>query len=196
MKKISQDNGINKLIDEFVNSLLSDKKNTSQDLDIKTLEAKNHGGKRDLQKLKWIVIHSTENDSASGTARYFQQPTATGSTHFVVGEDSVWRTLPDIIEPWGAPGANRDGLHVELVGYAKFSKEDWLKRIKTLEKAAQIVSNWCGQYNIPKQFVSASGLVNNIKGITTHAEVSKAFKKTDHTDPGINFPMAYFISLL
>ena len=39
------------------------------------------------------------------------------------------------------------------------------------------------------QFIDAEGLKAGKKGVTTHAEVSKAFKKSNHTDPGLGFPM-------
>lgn len=163
---------------------------------IENLIAVNHSGKRDLKKIKWIVIHSTESGSAKGTAQYFQNPKATGSTQFVVDDNSIFRTLPDNVEPWAAPGANSDGLHIELVGYAKWSREEWLKHQKTIKNAAMVISNWCSMYNITKQFVNAQGLLTGKSGITSHAEVSKAFKKSSHTDPGTGFPYDLLFSYL
>lgn len=146
-------------------------------------------GKRNIKNLKWIVIHSTESDSASGTAEYFQSSHSTGSAHFVVGEDGVYRTLPDEAQPWGAPGANEEGLHIEVVGHAKFTREEWLKRKKTLESVKKIVQNWSSKYNIPLIFIKAGDLQAGESGVTTHSEVSKAFHKSTHWDPGPNFPM-------
>jgi len=146
-------------------------------------------GTRDVKNLKWIVLHSTESDSASGTVKYFQSPKSTGSAHFVVGEDGTYRTLPDEAQPWGAPGANAEGLHIEIVGHAKFTREEWEERKKTLENVKRIVSSWGSKYNIPLKFVDADGLKAGNSGVTTHAEVSKAFHKSTHWDPGPNFPM-------
>jgi hypothetical protein len=164
--------------------------------EVQTLRAKHDSGARDLKNIKWVVIHSTESGSAKSTAQYFQAPQSTGSTQFVVGEDGVFRTLPDAAEPWAAPGANRDGLHIEIVGYASMKREDWLKRQKTLKNAASIISSWCSTYGIPTQFVDAAGLIAGKKGITTHAEVSKAFKKSNHTDPGSGFPLDVILGMI
>ena len=36
-----------------------------------TYKAKHHSGKRDIAGIKWIVMHSTEGDSALGAAAWF-----------------------------------------------------------------------------------------------------------------------------
>src|SRR5436853_507127 len=69
-------------------------------------------------------------------------------------------------------------------------------------------SGWlCGQILIPKfripvQFLDADALKDaientDVKGFTTHAEVTRAFKTPGgHTDPGPNFPIDEYLTLV
>jgi len=160
-----------------------------------SLKADKHGSSRQPSKIRLIVIHSTEGGSAAGAAGWFTNKASGGSAHVVVDDKECYRTLPDDMIPWGAKGgrANEDGLHIEFTGYAKWSRDEWLKHQAELEKGAAIISNWAKMYNIPLQFLDAEDLEkagNSAHGITTHHELTKAFKiDGGHTDPGNGFPM-------
>jgi hypothetical protein len=57
------------------------------------------------------------------------------------------------------------------------------------------------KFRIPVQFLTAADLKRaledtDVKGFTTHAEVSKAFKPTGHTDPGKGFPMDEYLAFV
>jgi hypothetical protein len=53
----------------------------------------------------------------------------------------------------------------------------------------------CNLFGIPAKFITADGLKTNMEGITTHAEVTKAFGGT-HTDPGPLWPRWLFMRLV
>lgn len=156
-----------------------------------TIPAYIQGGKRSASALRLVVLHSTESQAgALNIANYFANPEAGGSTQLVVGEDGIYRCVPDLVMPAGAPGANEDGLHIEMVGYARWTREEWLERRVTLRNAAVCVAAWCALYDIPTDFLlKPTDLLDpSARGITTHATVSLAFHKSDHLDPGKNFP--------
>jgi hypothetical protein len=160
--------------------------------------ARLHSGKRDPKKIRLIVIHSTESSGeAANVASYFQSSSAYGSTQLVAGNDGVYRSVSDLENPAGAPGANSDGLHIEIVGMAKWSREEWLRRApKALDNAARAIAEWSSKYGIPLAFADATAIRNpRTKGVTTHAEVSRAFKESDHWDPGPGFPMDHVLEL-
>ena len=149
-------------------------------------------GKRDPRALHLIVLHSTESTGlAANVASYFQSPSAGGSANLVVGEDGCFRSVPDLQEPAGAPGTNSDGLHIEIVGLAKWTRDEWLHRApRAIDLAARALAEWSVAYGIPLAFVGSDALkTGHARGVTTHAEVSKAFKKSDHWDPGPGFPL-------
>ena len=50
-------------------------------------------------------------------------------------------------------------------------------------------------YGIPLRRLRAADLVAGRRGVTGHADVSAAFRKSDHWDPGPDFPWARFLRL-
>lgn len=159
--------------------------------------AVHHGGTRDLSKVHLIVIHSTESGSASGSAGWFQNPDSQGSAHVVLDDVECYRTLPDNVIPWGAQGgdANQYGLHLELTGYAAWTRDQWMTHRETLKKGAAQIASWGDLYDIPMKFLTAEDLKNgNTRGVTTHANISKAYGISGgHTDPGVGFPVDMFM---
>ena len=169
--------------------------------------ALHHGGTRSLSNLNLIVLHSTEGDDAAGAAGWWQDPKSGGSAHIVVDDRNCIRAVPDNVWPWGAMGgtANERGLHIEIAGHANYdpktgakayTREDWLSHMDRLKSAAAIVWDWGQTYGIPMRFLDAEALKRGESGITTHAEVTKAFRVDDHTDPGKAFPIDVFMDLV
>jgi len=158
------------------------------------LWAIHHGGKRSMSDVRLVVIHSTEGNTASGAAYWFQNEASEGSTHVVVDDEQCFRTLPDDVVPWGARGTNEDGLHVEMAGHASWTREQWLERRRTIQRAAAVAAVWGRFYGIPMRFLDAAALRRGERGVTTHAEVTKAYSGgMGHTDPGKNFPIDVFM---
>ena len=153
----------------------------------KVLRARHDSGPRSKSQLKWIVLHSTEGGTAESVARFFAT-TAEASTQLVVDDKECYRMVPDLVIPWGAPGVNTGGLHIEQCGYARWSKAEWLKHEHTLQRSAAKAARWAHMYGIPLRWVGPIGLRLGRKGVTTHADASKAFTPGGHTDPGPGFP--------
>src|SRR3972149_4306473 len=76
-------------------------------------------GPRKASSIRLVVLHSAEGTTAAGVASFFAG-SAQASTQLAVDDRECWRMLPDLVIPWGAPGANSDGLHVEICGFAKW----------------------------------------------------------------------------
>jgi len=149
-----------------------------------------------------IVIHDMEYperlDSAEQVAQYFARGSAQASAHFNVDSDSVVQSVKLMDVAWAAPGANHNGVQIEHAGYARQTAADWADEYseKMLHVSAALTADLCVKFKLPHAFVDAAGLLKGFRGFTTHAEVSKAWKKTTHTDPGPNFPMAHYLDLV
>ncbi len=154
------------------------------------LRAFHDSGPRSASKIRLIVLHDTEGGTPGSVATMFSRASATASTHLVTGEDECYRMLPDLIIPWGAPGVNTNGLHIEQCGFASWTRTQWLTHEKTLRRSAYKAAVWAHKYNIPLRWVGPAGLLLRRKGVTTHRDASKAFPLigSGHTDPGPNFP--------
>lgn len=161
------------------------------------IPAKHHGGHQST--IKWITIHRTESTLKLGgarqVARYFQTTTRPASAHYVVGPDEVIRCLPDNVIAYHAP-PNANTLGIELLGYTK--DNDWSSTLglQMLTLAGHLARQLCALHSIPAVYVPAAGLRTGKRGITTHKDVSVAFRQSTHTDPGPYFPMDSFIQMI
>lgn len=158
-------------------------------------------------KIDLIVIHTAEVAPLSTSAEALMQACARGgynadgtkrlaSWHFAVDSDSITQSVHETDIAWHAPGANNNGIGIELATRA--ATADWTDPYHTamLDLAARLVAKLCVDWSIPQQAVDVAGLLAKGRGITTHACVSDAFKKSSHQDPGAAFPLAAFIDLV
>lgn len=150
-------------------------------------------GARPSSWIKHIVVHSAEALSARGVARFFSEPGAGGSANLVTDDKECFRTLNDHAIPWGAPGANESGWHIELCGRASWTREEWLRHRPMLKAAAYKCALRAKQYEIPLRWIGPLRLRLGWKGFVTHNTVSKAFKRSTHWDPGPGFPQDLFM---
>lgn len=156
------------------------------------------------RQIDLIVIHDAETEEYPNTAelvaRYFAGPNAPqASAHYTCDVDSVVQSVWDVDVAWHAPGANHNGLGIEHAGRASQDEAEWLDSYseKMLrEQSAPLVSTLCIAYGIPGVFVDAAGLLRGERGITTHWEVTKAFRQGAHWDPGYSFPMDWYLGIV
>lgn len=162
---------------------------------------------RDPSTIWWIVLHSMEGAEASTKAetvsRWFaglnpRFPAPRSSAHYAVDSDSIVQMVKDDDVAWAAPGANRNGLHIEHAGKARQTALQWRDAFSEpmLLLSAQLTARKCKAYGIPMRFVDRHGLDAGERGITTHNEVTRSnlSERGTHTDPGKNFPMDWYLS--
>lgn len=154
----------------------------------------------DGRSIDLLVIHDMEapetHDRAEACARYFASTDREASAHYCIDDNSIVRCVRDQDVAWAAPGANSDGLQFELAGYAGQNRKDWLdpySRRMLEDKAAPLFAELATGYKIPAVYLDAAALKQNRRGITTHKQVSLAFRLSSHTDPGDGFPIERFV---
>lgn len=152
-------------------------------------------GVRPLSSVRYIVLHDEEAADARSAAAWFQNPASGGSAHLCVDDKTCYRTLPNDAVAWGAPGANEHGFHIEQAGFARWSTVIWRRHYKTLQRAAFKTAVHLHLFKLPPVFLTAADLKAGRKGVTTHAECTKAFGG-DHTDPGPGWPRPLFMALV
>lgn len=150
-----------------------------------------------------IVIHDMEFPEEEKTAKkvadYFTHPDTPSSAHICVDSDSIVQCVLDRDVAYGAPGANQDGIQIELAGFGSQTREQWLDSYskRLLERAADATAQYCLKYDIPpRQLTNAQLADKKSKGLVGHRQVSEVFKKSTHTDPGPNFPWDVFLTLV
>lgn len=154
-------------------------------------------GKRAINK---IVIHTMEASegprTAENVANYFANLPATrkASAHFCIDNNSIVACVSLNNVAYHAPGANHDGVGIELAGFASQTYEQWhddYSHTMLFSFLCPLLETLCLAYSIPVRFLTAEEMVRDpqAKGITTHVEVNRAYKQSSHWDPGPNFPM-------
>lgn len=164
------------------------------------VQAKNFGAKR-TAPVRLIVIHTPEwPESASGAeavARYFHDDPddRPASCHITADNDSIVQCVKDSYVAYAAPGANHDGIQIELTGFAGQTKIQWRDKfsLAALSLAADATAQYCLKYNLPPIKLTDQQLRDGARGIVGHDQVTRIYRKSDHTDPGTNFPWMRFI---
>lgn len=169
------------------------------------IEAANWSRAVEAQPKRLIVLHCMEwpeaSTSAEWCASFFagkQGPAPRASAHYVVDDDTIIGCVPPDRIAWHAPGANGIGIGIEHAGYARQSRAQWLDdySLRMLALSAELSAWLCRRFGIPVQFIMADHLRRGGRGITTHAEVTKAFGKSSHLDPGPFFPIGDYVRLI
>jgi hypothetical protein len=70
----------------------------------------------------------------------------------------------------------------------------------TLRNAARLVARLCAELGLPATRLGPDELKADRRGITTHASVTEAFKRSSHVDPGgpgdRRWPWAEFLAMV
>lgn len=174
---------------------------------IRFFEAVNWGPKHIRRdKIDLIVLHCMESadeslDRAERSALWMagknpKFPPPRSSAHYFVDPDSIVQGVLDEWIAWHAPGANRQGIGIEHAGKAKQTETEWLDEagIAMLDLSTQLTARLCQRWNIPTVYLEAPALLAGQRGITTHRQVTLAWKKGSHMDPGPSFPIGYYMA--
>lgn len=151
-----------------------------------------------------IVIHTAEVAPLSTSAEALMQACHRGgmnpdgtkrlaSWHFAIDDNSITQSVRETDVAWHAPGANSNGIGIELATRA--ATANWTDPYHTamLDLAARLVAKLCVDWSIPLVAVDVAGLLLKRRGITRHMDVSNAFKKSSHQDPGPHFLLTSFV---
>lgn len=170
--------------------------------EIKFIQARNYTRGR-KEPVAVVVLHTMEAAeslvTAENVAKWFagaQAPKA--SAHYNIDADSIVQCVLESDTAWAAPGNNANGIQLEMAGDARQTATDWADPFSTkmLGLVAALTADICRRQNIPVEFVDYKGLRAKQRGITYHREVSKAWLKSTHTDPGKAFPLDLFLAMV
>lgn len=150
-----------------------------------------------------VVIHSAVMPCEPGRARQLAQMNKAGggggSWHYAVDPAEVIQCSYDSVICWHAP-PNGGSIGIEMADWPEplpdvegsprwlLLRRSWRWRkpnhIKMLNRTARLTAELCLAYDLPTVFLSPADLKAGKRGVTTHANVSKAFRRSTHWDPG------------
>lgn len=148
-----------------------------------------------------IVLHGMDVPEKPSTAeivaRWYGGPSAPqASAHYCVDRDSIVQCVHEEDVAWHAPGANHNGVGINHAGYTDQSAAAWADPSSTamLDLSARLAADICRRHDIPAEIVDEEGLQAGARGITTHAAVARAFRRSRHADPGASFPLEEYVA--
>lgn len=157
-----------------------------------------HAGRSAAVRL--VVLHTTEGDLRPGAAqavsRWFAGPQSPeASAHYLVDAGEVVQGVHEQDTAWAAPGANNDGIQVEMVGRAAWTAARWgeADARAMVERVGALVGEICRRHALPIEMLTTEDVLAGRSGVTTHAAVSRAYRRSTHWDPGPGFPLAALI---
>ena len=151
------------------------------------------------RRIDVVVMHTMEiaerADAAEICARWFRSPASRVSAHYCVDAGTVIQCVREKDVAWHARGGNANSIGVELAGFAAQTEHDWEDEYSAavLARASALVADACRRRRIPVRWLLAGDLVAGRRGVTGHSEVSAAFHRSDHWDPGPGFPVESFV---
>lgn len=164
------------------------------------VKARNFTASTGKRPVRLIVIHSMEapekGETAENVANFFHTTPSKVSAHLCIDNNSIVQCVLDNDVAFAAPGANRDGVHLELAGFAKQTEAEWLDAfgVLLLDQAANAAAQYALKFDIPVRRLTSAELADKkSKGIVGHSQVSEVFPGHGHTDPGKGFPWEFFL---
>lgn len=117
------------------------------------------------------------------------------SWHYAVDADSVTQSVKEEDTAFHAPGLSHCSVGIEHSGRARQTAEEWDDHFsrRMLELSAELVAGICARQGIPCVRIGVDEVRTGHAGICGHVEVSKAFGKSDHWDPGGAFPWDWYL---
>lgn len=167
------------------------------------IRARWDGGKR-TGNVDLIVMHTMETDQGPSVAEMIGKDFAArpadnkASSHVGVDSDSIVQYVPDSYVAYAAPGANSNGMQIELAGRAGMTRKQWLepRALAVLVLGADVAAQYAHKYSIPLVQLTNAELRAGGRGFIGHVQASEVFKKSDHTDPGTGFPWDLFLAMV
>lgn len=178
-------------------------------VDMAVTTANHFSAGRQGNAIQIIVIHSAENQELPGQAVHLQQWFAgasapQASAHEMVDNLHVICSVADTDTAWAVDDfpLNLISKSYELTGHAANTAAQWADAYESavIKEAHTAILADLKAYGIPAvhltdaQILAAHNGDKTVKGICTHADISRALKIVGgHTDPGQGFPMLQFI---
>lgn len=156
-----------------------------------------------IRTVRLIVIHTMESAEKPGTARAVAQWFAgddapQASAHWCIDADEAIPCVDEADTAWAAPGANADGVQLEHSGRAGQRAAGWADAYSraVLARSAQVAARSAARWRIPIQHLTDAQLAAGAAGFVGHDQVTRVYRRSDHTDPGPDFPWAAYLQMV
>lgn len=148
------------------------------------------------QTPKRIIIHDTESHDHKGVrdilgiSRYWKTSCPKGSrlgSQFIIDKDgNIGQGCSASLTTYAVANNNEGSIHIELIGFARFTPKIWLKRRKQMRATVALVAYLSQRWKIPTKR-------STVNGIARHSDFHNVPRGYYHSDPGRGYPFALMI---
>lgn len=136
-----------------------------------------------------LVVHSAEGATDEVGLGAFFKRTKAGSSNCGIGQDGGYALYVRYADTaWANPPLNQESDNVELCGFAKWTRAQWLAHMPMLETLARWLAWRCAVRRIPIVLLTAADVKAGKPGIVDHRVLNAALHASDHWDVGYHFP--------
>lgn len=152
---------------------------------------------RNGHTVRVLAVHDTEGTSY--TERGLRDaPWWAGSSHAIAGERELLTPAEGCIPyeraSWTLRSGNPWSENIELLGFAKWTRADWLAHPKTLEHCAQWLADRSKARGIPLVKLTPQQYRAGQWGVICHWDHTIGYSDGTHWDVGVNFPWDVVLS--
>jgi N-acetyl-anhydromuramyl-L-alanine amidase AmpD len=154
------------------------------------------------QHIRLVGVHTMEAQEAGNTAEsvaaFFGNPALQASAHWCVDDNSRVRVVHDRDAAWTMPPVNQKSLNIEIAGFAAQNNRQWHDpySLEALNIAALCAAEWVQKYRLPIRRLTSDEIAADARGFVGHRDINAVFHKSDHTDPGPDFPWDDFLDMV
>lgn len=149
-----------------------------------------------------IVVHTTEGfdrDEAPSHVNglhdlgsFFANPSSQVASHVANDRNGASaRFVADNLRAWHVGRHNTYSLGIEQLGFARFTRAQWLHRKAQLDSTAAWIAYWSVKYKIPiRRCTTAANGDLKTHGVCSHGQLDPR----NRSDPGAGYPFDYVIA--
>ena len=142
---------------------------------------------REAKQVDWLVLHTAEGAISEVNLGGFFSRNSAGSSQAGIGQRGGYASYVNYADTcWAGPPLNQEADHLEICGFAKWTRAEWLRQKPMLETVAEWIAWRCAVRSIPIRYVARP--TAGTSGVTGHVDINRVYHDSDHWDPGPNFP--------
>lgn len=140
-------------------------------------------------RVRLIVVHTAEGArTVESLGAWFQNPAAQVSSHAGIDDFRVETYVPYERAAWTTRAANSISDNVELCGWAKWTRQEWLAHQSMLDYTATWIRLRCTARGIPLRKLTPAQVAAGMAGVIGHVDWTLGMNDGTHLDPGLGFP--------
>jgi hypothetical protein len=144
---------------------------------------------RNGARVIWIVIHTAEGARDVDDLQAFFDRSTNSSSHAGADDEKLeegW--VPYELAAWTLRSGNRFSDNLELCGFAKWTRAEWLQHMGMLTHAGRWIRSRCLARGIPIVKIGPGDVDFDRPGVIGHHDYTLGTGDGTHWDPGPGFP--------